>query len=182
VLDYNAENKKDQFRPYGTTPGHGLEWSRLLLEARAGLGEAAPEWMLGAGRELFARAVQDGWAPDGEPGFVYTVGWDGQPVVTERLHWVVAEGVGAAATLYRATGDESYARQYAAWWDYIDADVLDIEAGSWHHELDPHGRVSRTIWNGKPDAYHAVQATLIPRLPLTPALAPALAAGLLDKA
>ncbi len=35
-------------------------------------------------------------------------------------------------------------------------------------------------WNGKPDTYHAFQATLIPRLPLTPALAPALRDGLLD--
>jgi hypothetical protein len=35
------------------------------------------------------------------------------------------------------------------------------------------------VWEGKPDTYHALQATLIPRLPLAPALASALAAGLL---
>jgi hypothetical protein len=31
-----------------------------------------------------------------------------------------------------------------------------------------------TVWPGKPDLYHAVQATLIPRLPLAPSMATAL--------
>jgi len=34
------------------------------------------------------------------------------------------------------------------------------------------------VWPGKPDLYHAVQATLIPRLPLAPTMATALAKGL----
>jgi hypothetical protein len=33
------------------------------------------------------------------------------------------------------------------------------------------------VWTGKPDTYHALQATLIPRLPLTPTLAAALRDG-----
>ena len=37
---------------------------------------------------------------------------------------------------------------------------------------------SRT-WEGKPDTYHALQATLIPRMPLAPALAAGLARGAL---
>jgi hypothetical protein len=39
--------------------------------------------------------------------------------------------------------------------------------------------VARTVWSGKADPYLAVRATLIPRLPLTPMIAPAVAAGLL---
>ena len=31
------------------------------------------------------------------------------------------------------------------------------------------------MWPGKPDLYHAVQATLLPRLPLSPGLARAVA-------
>ena len=54
------------------------------------------------------------------------------------------------------------------------------EHGSWAHELSPDNTPSATVWAGKPDIYHALQATLIPRLPLTPSLAPALAQGLLD--
>ena len=36
------------------------------------------------------------------------------------------------------------------------------------------------VWNGKPDTYHAVQATLVPRLPLAPTLATALKNGALS--
>lgn len=31
-LDYNADRKDDQFKPYGATPGHGIEWSRLITQ------------------------------------------------------------------------------------------------------------------------------------------------------
>ena len=44
--------------------------------------------------------------------------------------------------------------------------VLDRDGGSWWHEL---GRNRpRGTWAGKPDPYHAFQATLIPRLPVAP--------------
>ncbi|EEH65220.1 hypothetical protein HMPREF0058_1920, partial [Actinomyces urogenitalis DSM 15434] len=40
---------------------------------------------------------RDGWRVDGGPGFVYTTDFAGEPVVHERMHWVVCEGVSAAA-------------------------------------------------------------------------------------
>ncbi|MET0612775.1 MAG: AGE family epimerase/isomerase, partial [Pseudomonas caspiana] len=49
------------------------------------------------------------------------------------------------------------------------------ELGSWHHELSPLNQPSADIWGGKPDLYHAYQATLLPVLPLAPSLASALA-------
>ena len=123
--------------------------------------------------------MRDGWAVDGTLGFVYTVDWQGRPVVRERMHWVAAEAVAAAAVLHAVTGDVRYDDLYAMWWDYIGEHVLDRVGGSWWHELGTDNRVSRTVWAGKADVYHAVQATLVPRLPPAPALAPALAAGLL---
>jgi mannose/cellobiose epimerase-like protein (N-acyl-D-glucosamine 2-epimerase family) len=180
VLGYNADAPTDPFRPFGATVGHGLEWSRLLVQARAAL-DAPPPWMLAAAEALFARAVGDGWEADGAPGFVYTTDWEGVPVVHSRLHWVAAEAVGAAAALHRATGDPRYAQHYEQWWDYIGEFVLDRAAGSWRHELDAANRPDASVWEGKPDLYHAVQATILPRLPLAPALAPALAMGLLDQ-
>ncbi|MDR1189866.1 MAG: AGE family epimerase/isomerase [Bifidobacteriaceae bacterium] len=179
--DYNRELPEDRFRPYGVTPGHGMEWSRLVLEARAALGEAAPAWMLQAAQGLFARALQDGWSEGGQPGFCYTTDFEGRAVVRLRLHWVAAEATGAAATAYRATGDPQYAEWYQTWWEYVANNVIDHEHGSWHHELSPQGRVSSEMWPGKPDLYHAVQATLIPRLPLAPSFATALARGLLGR-
>ena len=51
---------------------------------------------------------REGWDVDGAPGFVYTVDWSGKPVVRERMHWVAAEAVGAAAALHAATGEERF--------------------------------------------------------------------------
>ena len=171
LLEYNADSPAHPFRPYGATIGHWLEWARLTLHLRAALGEdAAPGWMLDAARSLFDASVREGWSVDGAPGFVYTVDWDGHPVVRERMHWVAAEATAAAAALHRATGEDAYARWYETWWDHIAEVFLDPEDGSWRHELDPTNRASSLVWEGKPDTYHALQATLIPRLPLAAAV------------
>lgn len=175
-LEYNADQPEDPFRPYGATVGHGLEWARLFLHLEAALQQQGDTW-LDAAKSLYERAVSDGWARDGADGFVYTTGWDGTPVTADRMHWVAAEAVGAAAALYRRTGDERYAADYARWWDHIAEHFIDVERGSWHHQLDTSLKVATSVWPGKPDIYHALQATLLPRLPLSPSLATALAQG-----
>jgi sulfoquinovose isomerase len=172
------ERPDDPFKPYGATVGHGLEWSRLLLDLEAAVGATAvPAELVATARGLYATAVRDGWAADGEPGFVYTTDWSGRPIVRERMHWVVAEAIAAAATLHRRTGESAYADDYHRWWDYADRYVLDHVRGSWHHELDPANQPSRVVWSGKPDLYHAVQATLIPRYPVSASVADAVLAG-----
>jgi mannose/cellobiose epimerase-like protein (N-acyl-D-glucosamine 2-epimerase family) len=170
---YNRDRPDDPFRPYGSTVGHGLEWSRLCLHLHAALGSHAPSWLLDGAVALFDRAVSDGWAVDGADGFVYTVDWDGTPVVHQRMHWVLAEAIGAAAVLHAVTGEPSYREREAIWWDYARRYLVDTELGSWHHELDRDNRPAGTVWPGKADAYHAVQATLLPRLPVRGSLAAA---------
>ncbi|MDR2113807.1 MAG: AGE family epimerase/isomerase [Bifidobacteriaceae bacterium] len=179
--EYNADQPQDQFRPYGSTPGHGFEWARLILELRAALGANAPAWMLTSAEELFRRAYLDGWVDAPTPGLVYTTDWSGRPVMRARLHWVIAEAAGAAITAYRSTGDPLYHHLYFRWWNLIQEHFTDPQWGSWHHELSPIGTPSTQLWEGKPDLYHAIQATLIPRLPLTPCLSAALANRLLDR-
>ncbi len=187
--DYARETPADPFRPYGATIGHGLEWSRLLVHLDAALAlhatddaraeaaeDAAEPWLVAAARSLFDTAVGEGWAADGSAGFVYTVDWDGVPVVRQRMHWVVAEAVAAAAVLYQVTGEGRYRELYDTWWAYAREHLVDDERGRWWHELDADQRPARTVWSGKPDVYHALQATLVPRLPLAPTLAAALAA------
>ncbi|MGZ4436948.1 MAG: AGE family epimerase/isomerase [Nocardioidaceae bacterium] len=177
VLDYNVDEPAHPFRPYGATIGHCLEWSRLLLHLRAGLADEAPAWLLDAAVALFDTAVREGWAVDGEDGFVYTVDWSGTPVVRERMHWVAAEATATAASLFAATGDPTYDAWYTTWWQHVADRFIDTRLGSWRHELSPQNRPSGLTWNGKPDTYHAFQATLIPRLPLSPTLAVALRDG-----
>ncbi|MFC0267450.1 D-mannose isomerase [Kushneria aurantia] len=180
--DYNSDRPKDQFRPYGATPGHAFEWARLLVHLEAGLlrhGESAPGWLLEDARGLFQRATELGWCVDGEPGLLYTHDWDNNPLVHERLHWPVAEAASAAAALHARTGDSTHERWYRCFWDYIERFMIDRERGSWWQELDHHNRPSNQLWSGKPDLYHAFQATLLPRLPLAPTMARAIAEGAL---
>jgi sulfoquinovose isomerase len=176
---YNADDRAHPFRPYGVTIGHLLEWSRLALHLRAATGATAPGWLLDDAVDLFETAVREGWSVDGAEGFVYTVERDGTPVVRDRLHWVVAEAIAAAAALHEVTGETRFATWAATWWDHADRLFVDRDGGSWHHQLDPGNHPAASVWPGKPDAYHAVQATLLPRLPLSPTLATAVARGLL---
>jgi mannose/cellobiose epimerase-like protein (N-acyl-D-glucosamine 2-epimerase family) len=177
VLDYNRDEPAHPFRPYGATVGHWFEWSRLTLGLRAALGDDAPAWMLDDAVALFDAGVREGWAVDGAAGFVYTVDWDGAPVVRERMHWVATEAIAAASTLARVTGDPVYAVCEDVWWSYAEQHLIDRERGSWHHELDPENRPASGTWAGKPDVYHAFQATLVPQLSVSPAFAAALRDG-----
>lgn len=172
--DFNLEQPAHPFRPYGATIGHGFEWARLCLHLHASLADAAPAWLVEAARDLFDRAVADGWRDD---GFVYTTDWSGHPVVEDRLHWVVCEAVAAAAALARVTGEPLYEARYRQWWDVAERFFVDRRRGSWRAQLDGRNRPAATVWSGKPDTYHAFQATLLPRLPLHPSLAASVAAG-----
>jgi sulfoquinovose isomerase len=161
--EYNRADPAHKFRPYGATPGHAFEWSRLVLQLRASLGQDAPAWLLPAATALVDRAVADGW--DG-CGFVYTTDWNGAPVVRSRLHWVLCEAIAASAALIHATGDARYEGQLGDWWQVAKRHFIDTERGSWRHELDENNQLNESVWPGKPDTYHAVQAMLVPRLPL----------------
>ncbi len=185
--EFNAEKKDDPFKPYGATPGHGIEWARLIaqwaLSAYAGtqtLSDAAlyaalPEearTFIDASERLYQRAVADGWNADGAPGLVYTTDWEGRPIVHDRMHWTLAEAINTSAVLFRITGKERYAADYEAYARYLDESVLDHENGSWFHQLDRNNRLIGTVWPGKSDLYHAFQATLIPFGPVSLSVAP----------
>lgn len=164
-LECNREKPDDPFKPYGATPGHGIEWSRLITQwalstYKEDKKEAAP--YLEAAEQLFLRAVKDAWNRDGAPGIAYTTDWEGNPVVHDRMHWTLAEAINTSAVLWRVTGKAEYARYYEEFMEYLDAKVLDHVHGSWFHQLDRENRVIGTVWPGKSDLYHATQAMLIP--------------------
>jgi sulfoquinovose isomerase len=182
VPDYNQANPADPFRPYGSTPGHAFEWARLLLHLEAALqlaGLEAPPWLVSDARQLFATACRTAWRADGTDGIVYTLDWQDRPVVRERMHWVHAEASAAAAALLCRTGEQGYEQWYRTFWEFTATHLIDLLAGSWHHELNSDNQPSAQVWGGKPDLYHAWQAVLLPRLPLAPSLATAVAQQLL---
>lgn len=164
-LSCNKEKPDDPFKPYGATPGHGIEWGRLITQWALSTYKTTEQEAcryLEAAQQLYRRAVSDAWNADGAKGIVYTTDWDGTPVVHDRMHWTLAEAINTSAVLYRATGKEEYAREYAMFLEYLEKDVRDHVHGSWFHQMDRENRVMGTVWPGKSDLYHAFQATLIP--------------------
>ena len=158
-LECNKEKPDDQFKPYGATPGHGLEWARLITQWAL---STHKEGYVDLAEKLYNRAVEDAWNCDGAPGIVYTTDWEGKAIVHDRMHWTLAEAINSAAVLYHVTHKEKYAADYAMFMEYLDEKVLDHVNGSWFHQLDRENNVIGTVWPGKSDIYHALQATLIP--------------------
>ncbi len=184
-LECNKDRPADQFKPYGATPGHGIEWARLITqyalsaypaEEAGKVSDSAAAYIADA-ENLYNRAIADAWNADGAPGIVYTTDWEGNPVVHDRMHWTLAEAVNSSAVLFHVTGNEKYAGDYQQFMAYLDEKVMDHKNGSWFHQLDRQNRVLDTVWPGKSDLYHAVQAMLIPRYQADTSIAKAVKEG-----
>ena len=154
-----AYRGSDMFRPYGYTPGHALEWTRLALQLWA-LGGRRLGWLPEAAKALYAQAVAQGWDRE-TGGFYYTLNYDGSPRVRDRLWWPVCEGIGAAHFL-AALGEPAAEDGYRKFWNFSARRFLDAEHGGWRHHLDADLTPIPGYFNGKPDIYHALQACLIP--------------------
>lgn len=164
-LECNRDNPADQFKPYGATPGHGIEWARLITQWAVSTFRDDTEragYYIEAAKHLYGTAISDSWCREGKPGIAYTTDWSGEPVVKDRMHWTLAEAINTSAVLYNVTGENRYSDDYAMFMEYLDTYVHDKENGSWYHQLDENNNVIGTVWPGKSDLYHAFQSTLIP--------------------
>ena len=164
-LEYNSEHKEDPFKPYGATPGHAIEWARLICQwtkSTYDVIDARYDANIGIAENLFNYAIEEAWNVDGNPGIVYTTDWNGVPVVHDRMHWTLAEAINTSAVLYRITGKDKYSELYSQFMKYLDEIVIDHKNGSWFHQLDETNRLAASVWPGKSDLYHAFQSTLIP--------------------
>ncbi len=151
------------FRPRGTTPGHALEWSRLLIQLWE-LGDRTHPWMLEAAKGLFLKTVATGW--DNETGgFYYTLTWDDIPDRSDLYWWPCAEGICAAAVLASVDDSPCFEEWYRRIWAFVSNHFIDRRAGGWIPELDRQLRSVNRVFIGRPDIYHAVQACIIPLLP-----------------
>ncbi len=147
------------FRPAGTTPGHAFELGRLALQHWDLAGRpanGAPK----AARNLIERALADAWLPDG--GLAYTLDFEGQVADGSRFWWPVTEAIGAISALIvmdRRAEDEIWYRRL---WDFANAHFIDHAKGGWFPAIDDKGAPTSSIFTGKPDIYHSLQACLIP--------------------
>lgn len=166
-LECNKEQPADQFKPYGATPGHGIEWARLISQWALSTYETEGSSVLAekyveAAKALYNRAIKDAWNVDGAEGLVYTTDWEGNPVIHDRMHWTLAEAINTSSVLWQITNNQRYADDYSKFMKYLDEKVLDHKNGSWFHQLNEKNEEIGTVWPGKSDLYHAFQATWIP--------------------
>jgi mannose/cellobiose epimerase-like protein (N-acyl-D-glucosamine 2-epimerase family) len=143
VVDKTYRHENEMFRPSGTTPGHWLEWARLLYQLWV-LGHKQHAWMTDAARRLFQNSID--------------------------LGWPVAEAIGAAAFICAHDNDAYFQAWYRKLWDYAENHVIDHARGGWLSELKEDLTPASNLFVGKPDIYHALQACLIPLYPATGSL------------
>jgi len=147
------------FRPAGLTPGHALEWSRLIMQLHA-LTNGAADWAPEAAGLLFRRAVAQGWDTR-MGGFYYTTEFDGSVRVRDRLWWPVCEGAAAAAVIAEHARDEFFDGWYGRIWEFADQRMIEA-SGAWTPQLDDDCKPIQGYFTGRGDIYHALQACLIP--------------------
>lgn len=168
VVDRNYYHPNEMFRPAGTTPGHWLEWARLLLQLYA-LGGESQEWMPKAAEALFERSMSLGW-DKAQGGFFYTLDWDNNPDKRSKLWWPMCEAAGAAHFLNSHRPSTFHEASYRTIWSTISGHFLDRENGGWFEETTEDLKPANTLFPGKGDIYHAMQACLIPLFPATGSL------------
>ncbi len=158
----------EMFRPSGTTPGHWLEWARLVLQLWV-LGGKRHDWMPEAARGLFFQSMSLGWDRT-HGGFFYTLDWENAPARRSKLWWPLCEGAGAAHYLAEHLPSDFHEESYRRIWSFIARHSLDRTHGGWFEELTEDLTPATTIFPGKGDIYHALQACLIPLFPATASL------------
>lgn len=167
TLDKNYRGN-EMFRPSGTTPGHWLEWARLVLQLWA-LGGKRHAWMPAAASDLFSQSMSLGW-DKGKGGFFYTLDWEDVPAKRNKLWWPACEGAGAAHYLNEHLPSSFHEDSYRKIWGAIASSFIDRRNGGWHEELTEDLVPAHTLFPGKGDIYHALQACLIPLFPATGSL------------
>ncbi|MCC8915179.1 AGE family epimerase/isomerase [Xanthomonas euvesicatoria] len=134
--DYNRDNPKHLFRPWGFQPGHQTEWAKLLML----LDRYAPaDWLLPTAQHLFDVAVERSWDTQ-RGGLYYGFDPDGNVCDDDKYFWVQAESLAAAALLAQRSGDDRYWQWYDKLWAYSWAHMIDHQYGAWYRILDADNR------------------------------------------
>ncbi|WP_126968378.1 AGE family epimerase/isomerase [Xanthomonas arboricola] len=134
--DYNRDNPKHLFRPWGFQPGHQTEWAKLLML----LDRYAPtDWLLPTAQHLFDVAVERSWDSQ-RGGLYYGFDPDGKVCDDDKYFWVQAESLAAAALLAQRSGEPRYWQWYDKLWAYSWEHMIDHRYGAWYRILDADNR------------------------------------------
>lgn len=175
TLDRDYYHPNEMFRPAGTTPGHAMEWARLILQLWV-LDGRREAWMVEAAEGLFSQAMALGW-DQARGGLFYTLDWENVPAKRMKLWWPLCEAVAAAHWLNEVAPRPDWEAAYRQVWDVIATHFVDRQNGGWHEERTEALAPSFEIFPGKGDIYHALQACLIPLFPATGSITQAIRAA-----
>jgi mannose/cellobiose epimerase-like protein (N-acyl-D-glucosamine 2-epimerase family) len=133
---YNLDDPKNLFRPWGFQPGHFTEWAKLLLT----LDRYRPTtWLLPKAQQLFDQALTIAW-DKADGGICYGFSPEGSVCDDDKYFWVQAESFAAAALLFeRSENDEQtakYLKQYQQIWQYSWQHMIDHKYGAWYRILN----------------------------------------------
>ncbi|GLX77368.1 N-acylglucosamine 2-epimerase [Thalassotalea insulae] len=129
--EYNKDDPKNLYRPWGFQPGHQTEWTKLLLM----LNRYQPQpWLVERAKSLFDRAYQTAW-DEKYGGLIYGFDPQGQCCDDDKYFWVQAESFAAAAMLYQVTDEPQYLTKYNELWHYCWQHMVDHQYGAWFRVL-----------------------------------------------
>ena len=129
--DYNKDDPKHLFRPWGFQPGHQTEWCKLLLMLNARQPQA---WLVERATALFDAAWDLAWDKQYQ-GLCYGYAPNGEICDGDKYFWVQAESLAAAAWLGKTTGENAYWDKYQQLWDYSWQHMIDHTHGAWFRIL-----------------------------------------------
>ncbi|WP_444996757.1 AGE family epimerase/isomerase [Aliikangiella sp. IMCC44359] len=153
--DYNRDNPKHLFRPWGFQPGHQIEWAKLLLI----LHRHKPEhWMIESACSFFDRTIKLSWDPQYQ-GIFYGFDPNYKTCDSDKYYWVQAEAIAAAAMLAITTGNSDYWDWYIRIWQYVWEHFVDHQYGAWYRILSKNNQKYDNLKSpaGKTD-YHTMGA------------------------
>lgn len=131
-LEYNKDDPKNLYRPWGYQPGHQTEWAKLLLQLNAI--EKNSNYISKA-QHLVNTSFELAWDKK-QGGLVYGLSLDLTCCDNDKYFWVQAESFAAAALLYQATADETYLQYYEKTWQYCWQYFVDHKHGAWYRVLN----------------------------------------------
>ncbi len=156
--NYNKDDPKNLYRPWGFQPGHLTEWTKLLLLIYR---HSAQPWLLSRAEDLFNAAWTTAWDKD-RGGLYYGFDPEGNICDDDKYFWVQAESMAAAALLAKATNKEVYWQCYDQLWDYSWRHFCEQKHQPWWRLLDANNQVlDPTIASpGAKIDYHTIGACL----------------------
>jgi len=128
---YNQDDPKNLYRPWGFQPGHQTEWTKLLLMINR---HQPATWLVDCAKGLFDHAMAVAWDHH-YGGLIYGFDPQGNWCDDDKYFWVQAESFAAAALLFEATNDDTYLKHYHQLWEYSWAHMVDHRYGAWFRVL-----------------------------------------------